>query len=612
MYTGGGEGAGFRFFSGNQITMAESALTSWDDLINLDFVRGTGFTDIEFGYTTTGINFAHAYYPTNGSAWFNANDARLTNPTLGQYGYETFIHEIGHALGLNHMGDYDASDPGSIRPYSFQDSTVFSVMSYFGPSHFAGQGEVQWGDWIKDGISFSVQTPMVNDIMAIQSIYGAETSTRSGNTVYGFNSNITGSASTFYDFTKNGNPILSIYDSGGIDTLDLSGYSTSCNISLTAGSYSDCNEMTFNIGIAYTAVIENAAGGAANDTLTGNGVDNLFTGNGGNDLIKGGAGDDIAVFKGDFDDYTITVNGDGSYTVTDNAGNDGRDTLTSIELLRFRDRDWSEGDNPDTAPVLAQPLDDQKADADARFTFTIPNGAFTDPNGDALTYSATLAGGGGLPNWLSFNAATRTFSGTPGDADVGTLSIVIAASDGTGSASDTFEIVIGGGNPDPDPGTGDDISGTFGADDITGTDASERIFGLLGNDDIMAGAGNDTIWGGSGSDFMWGESGADTFAFDFARESPYKARKFDVLMDFSSAEGDKIDLSAIDANLLKFGNQIFRFEGSGNGYAGRGQIDYNFANGDTRVFGYTDRDKNPDFYLEIEGIVDLKASDFIL
>jgi Ca2+-binding RTX toxin-like protein len=610
MYTGGGEGAGFHFFSGNQITMAEFALAGWDDLITPDFVRGTGFTDIEFGYTTTGIDFAHAYYPGVGSAWFNANDSRLTNPTLGQYGYETFIHELGHALGLNHMGDYDASDPGSIHPYSFQDSTVLSVMSYFGPSHFDGQGEVMWADWIKGGISYSVQTPMVNDIMAIQAIYGAETSTRSGNTVYGFNSNITGSAATFYDFTRNGNPILSIYDSGGIDTLDLSGYSTSCNISLAAGSYSDCNEMTFNIGIAYTATIENAVGGSANDTLTGNGVDNLLTGNGGNDLIKGGGGNDIAVFRGEFDNYTIVVNGDGSYTVTDHVGLDGNDTLTSIELLRFRDRDWSGDDNTDTAPVLVQPLDDQKADADAPFSFTVPAGSFTDPNGDVLTYSAMLQGGGKLPGWLTFDAGSRTFSGTPDDADVGTLSIVVTASDGTESASDTFEMVIGGGNPDP--GNGGDIFGTFGADNLFGTTASERIFGLLGRDDIHAGAGNDQLWGGSAADNLWGEAGADTFAFDFARESRYKTAKFDVIMDFSEAEGDRIDLSMIDANSLKFGNQTFIFEGSGDGWSRRGQLDYNYSNGDTHIFANIDRDKNPDFYIRIEGIVNIDASDFIL
>ena len=365
--------------------------------------------------------------------------------------------------------------------------------------------------------------------------------------------------------------------------------------------------MTFNIGIAYTATIENAAGGSTNDTLTGNSVANVLAGNAGNDTIKGGGGDDIAVFAGNFANYAIVSNGNGSYTVTDNVGNDGRDTLTSIELLRFLDRDVTDGGNNDTAPVLADALDDQKADADSPFSFTVPAGSFTDPNGDTLTYSANLQGGGGLPNWLSFNAATRTFSGTPGNGDVGTLAIVVTASDGTESVSDTFEIVIGGGT-----GGGEDIFGTFGADDISGTGASERIFGLLGNDDILAGAGDDILWGGSGADFMWGEAGADTFAFGFAGDSPYKARRFDVLMDFSDAEGDKIDLSAMDANLLRFGNQTFRFEGSGDGWAGRGRIDYNFANGDTRVFGYVDRDKYADFYLEIEGIVDLDASDFVL
>lgn len=104
------------------------------------------------------------------------------------------IHVIGHALGLDHMGNYDASDSSSVHPYSFQDSTVLSVRSYFGPSHNDGQGEVMWADWPKGGISYSVQTKMVNDVMAIQDMYGVETPTRVGDTTYGFNSNITGSA----------------------------------------------------------------------------------------------------------------------------------------------------------------------------------------------------------------------------------------------------------------------------------------------------------------------------------------------------------------------------------------------------------------------------------
>lgn len=83
-------------------------------------------------------------------------------------------------------------------------------------------------------------------------------------------------------------------------------------------------------------------------------------------------------------------------------------------------------------------------------------------------------------------------------------------------------------------------------------------------------------------------------------------------MDFSKAEGDRIDLSMIDANALKFGDQSFSFEGSGDGWSPRGQLDYRFINGDTHIFGNIDRDKYPDFYMKLEGIVDIEASDFIL
>lgn len=608
MYTGGGEGPGFMAFSGNQITMAEFALTGWDDLMAADFVRGTGLTSLEFGYSTSMDDFAHAYYPSVGSAWFNANQNVLFNPTLGKYGYETFLHEIGHALGLDHMGDYDASDPQSVHPYSYQDSTVLSVMSYFGPSHNDGEGEVMWADWVKGGISYSVQTPMVNDVMAIQAMYGAETTTRTGDTVYGFNSTLMGASANFYNFEINANPILTIYDSAGIDTLDLSGYATQCTISLVGGSYSDCNEMTYNIGIAYSAVIENAVGGSADDTLTGNAIANMLTGGRGDDTIIGGGGNDIAVFSGDYSDYTVTSNGKGSYTVTDNVGNDGSDTLTSIELLRFRDRDVTEGGEEDTAPVLVKAIVDQSTDADAPFRFTIPAGSFTDPNGDVLTYSAELKNGGHLPEWLIFDGRTGTFSGTPDAGDVGTISVVVVATDGNESATDSFDIVINKTTSDQ----GEDISGTFGNDTIVGTTASERIFGLLGKDDIFAGDGDDVIYGGSGSDFMWGEAGADTFAFDFARESIYKTNKFDVIMDFNGAEGDMIDLSSLDANLVRFGNQTFVFDGNGDGRAARGQIDHLQSNGDTHLFGYTDRDKYPDFYLRLDGIVEIDESNFIL
>lgn len=533
-YTGGGEGGGFSPLSNVQITIAEYALTGWDDLISNDFVKATGTTNIEIANTTTGIDYAHAYYPKTGSVWVNPDYNDVKNPAVGEYGFATFIHEIGHALGLDHMGDYNGS--GTWAPSSYQDTTVLSIMSYFGPDSGSNDGinDVMWADWVKNGVTYSAQTPMLNDIMAIQAMYGVETTTRTGATTYGFHSNITGNAGQIFNFDNNANPILCIFDSSGNDTLDLSGFTSKSTISLVSGSFSDCNQMTNNISIAYSAVIENAVGGSADDTITGNEVANILTGGRGNDTINGAGGSDIAVFSGAFSNYTITALGNGVYAVSDKAGTDGTDTLTSIETMRFSDRDYTAGGSSGTAPVVSSSLLDQSADPNTFFSFAIPSGSFTDPNGDTLTYTAQLQGGGALPSWLSFNATTRTFSGTPGSADAATLSIVVTASDGSESVSDTFLLDVGGSSSTVV------VSGSRFNDNLVATSDNEIILGLGGRDRIYAGAGDDTIDGGKGRDMLWGEAGADTFTFG-------NKNGMDDIKDFSFADGDKIDLSGITA-----------------------------------------------------------------
>jgi hypothetical protein len=79
---------------------------------------------------------------------------------------------------------------------------------------------------------------------------------------------------------------------------------------------------------------------------------------------------------------------------------------------------------------------------DGSFSFTVPAGTFVDPDGDALTLSATLANGNPLPTWLHFDPATGTFSGTPGNADVGNLSIKVTASDGGAPVSTNFSLTV--------------------------------------------------------------------------------------------------------------------------------------------------------------------------
>ncbi|MCC6360242.1 MAG: putative Ig domain-containing protein, partial [Phycisphaerales bacterium] len=107
--------------------------------------------------------------------------------------------------------------------------------------------------------------------------------------------------------------------------------------------------------------------------------------------------------------------------------------------------------NVNDAPSLTAPLDDQTAVEDQPFTLTLPEGLFTDVDaGDSLVVSSSLASGEPLPAWLGFNAAERSFSGTPGNADVGTLALRLTATDAGGlTASGTFTLTVANVNDDP-------------------------------------------------------------------------------------------------------------------------------------------------------------------
>ena len=332
----GNELDGFVPFNAQQQSMATLAMATWADLIVPRITQvAPGNAHINFGYTSTGIEFAHAYFPENGSAWFNSTQTDLANPRPGTYGFSTFVHEIGHALGLNHMGDYDGE--GDFEPSSYQDSIVYSIMSYMGPESGEGEGRVAWGNWYFNGESVvrSAQTPMINDIMAVQQIYGAA-NTRPENSVYGFGSSIQGATQWLYDFSLNVAPILAFYDAGGYDTLDLSGWNTDSHINLTPGSLSSANGMTHNLSIARNTVIEAVVTGAGDDVLRGNGADNFFRAGDGKNTIDGDAGRDTAEYEGARGQYEV-VPGVGGFLIrnTQNIGNE--DTVSQVEKLVFSD-----------------------------------------------------------------------------------------------------------------------------------------------------------------------------------------------------------------------------------------------------------------------------------
>jgi len=194
------------------------------------------------------------------------------------------MHEIGHTLGLDHPGPYDGGSPTYNNDALYQQDThQYTVMSYFDASHTGA-------DWrAGDGVWRYAQTPMLDDILVLQSIYGPDSETRTGNTVYGFNAT---ADRMVFDFAQNAHPILTIWDAGGNDTVDLSGFSSDSKLNLRPGTYSDADNMTHNIAIAFGAAIENGVGGSGNDTLGGNWLDNDLAGNGGHDHLKGAGGND--------------------------------------------------------------------------------------------------------------------------------------------------------------------------------------------------------------------------------------------------------------------------------------------------------------------------------
>ncbi len=200
-------------------------------------------------------------------------------------------------LSVSNMPAITTRAQGTPEPGSYQDSTVYSIMSYFGPSMGDGTDsntgqlyskEIAWGNWL----GYDAQTPMLDDILTMQNIYGVSTTTRTGDTVYGFNSTITGSEAAIYNFSQNAHPIMCVFNSSGNDTLDLSGYTTNSIVDLHSGAFSSFDGMINNFSIAYSCTIENAIGGSGNDTLTANDAGDTLKGNAGNDTLIGGAGND--------------------------------------------------------------------------------------------------------------------------------------------------------------------------------------------------------------------------------------------------------------------------------------------------------------------------------
>ena len=443
-------------------TLARAALDLWSDVIGVTFHEVTTGGQIIFNDDDTGAytnaNWSNGiidYSSVNiGTDWLTTYGT-----TLNSYSFQTFVHEIGHALGLGHEGNYN-----DVANYPFDssfqnDAWATSVMSYFSQhdnTYFAGQGFSE---------DFAV-TPMMADIVAMQTLYGLSAITRTGDTTYGFNSN---AGRAVYDASQFNDVAYTIFDSGGNDTLDYSGFGQAQSINLNPETFSNVGGNTGNVSIGRGVVIENAIGGSGADTLTGNSADNWLQGNGGNDVLNGGTGDD-------------RLSG-GSGTNTLNGGS-GSDTA-----------DYSAGVTASVTANLGTGTATYNSGA-AHDNFNSVENIYGSAFGDILTGDANA-------NVIEGGLGNDTLDGGAGVDTVSYAhsSVAVTVNLGLVGAQNTV-------------GEGSDSIANF--ENLLGSDFNDTLTGNGSANIITGGLGNDTIDGAGGADTLVGGLGNDTYAIDNA------------------------------------------------------------------------------------------------
>jgi subtilisin family serine protease len=152
----------------------------------------------------------------------------------------------------------------------------------------------------------------------------------------------------------------------------------------------------------------------------------------------------------------------------------------------------------------------------------------------------------------------------------------------------------------------DSLNGLAGQDLLQGFGGQDTLLGLTGNDTLDGGAGNDLLIGGAGCDVMTGGAGADLFRFTVTSDSAVGTTR-DQIIAFNRAEGDRIDLAAIDANSRLSGDQAFTFIGSASFTRLAGQL--RFADGVLQAD--VNGDARVDMEVSILGVASLLGADFI-
>ncbi|MEM6371437.1 MAG: M10 family metallopeptidase C-terminal domain-containing protein [Pseudomonadota bacterium] len=499
--------------------LAVWAMEAWEMVANLEFQI---VTDGEMITMDDELSGAFAYAPNTGSSGgvelnVSTNWVNVYGTTIDTYSFQTFMHEIGHALGLGHQGDYNGNADYDTDATFANDSWQMSIMSYFSQTENTATTATY---------AFTA-TPMMVDILAIQNLYGAPdgNSVTAGDTVFGQGAQMGTYLDSVFEWLAGGGTssevsgnrmTFTLYDQGGTDLLDLGFMQDAARLDLRAESFSDFGNQTGIMGIARDTIIENANLGSGNDTVVGNDAANVIDLGVGNDSAAAGNGDD-------------QIRGGIGFDTID--GGNGNDSLYG-------------GNGADS--LMGGAGDD-----------LIEGGAGFDQ----------ITGGVGDDRLLAGATADRVYGGA-GDDWISGGSNVGTTVDGLWGEDGDDTIVGDGGFDLLDGGAGDDLldgghqadnlygrdgndvmRGGLGLDRLFGGDGDDLGYGGEGNDGLFGDAGNDTLYGGTGNDRFFGGSGNDLLSGGADNDTINGGSGFDTI---DGGSGDDILFGRFNADLFVF------------------------------------------------------------
>lgn len=554
-------------------TLARAALTAWEQAIGISFrINAPGVSaDITFDDNDSG---AYSTSTTIGttieSSFVNVSTGWLTSYGTGfdTYSYQTYLHEIGHALGLGHAGNYNGSAVYGVDNHYANDSWQATLMSYF---------DQEQNSFVRASRAFTV-TPMIADLLAVRELYGAA-QLRTGNTTYGETTNAGGNyarlATMLRDPSARDYITFTIQDDGGLDRLTLGSDTSNQLIRLTPGSASNVYGLVGNMLIAQGTIIEEVIAGRGNDRVIGNVANNKLWGGTGHDTLEGGAGNDTLV-GGAGNDRLIGGLGNDTYVL------EGNDTVVEaanggIDTVIVTGRNYVLGDHLERLVLGGTAAVDGWGNAlNNILTGNVANNHLL----GGLGHDSLIGGGGN--DTLDGGAGNDTLNGGAG-ADLlrgglgNDVYIVDAADRVVEHAGQGQDTVRSNGNY----ALGANLEHLV----LTGTAASKGwgnalnnlLTGNAGNNVLNAGAGNDTLNGGLGNDSLRGGAGADTFIYTAGR---------DIILDFQ----DDIDTIRLDDAL--WGNRALTVaQVVDMATVVNGSTVFNFGNGNVlRITGLANAD----------------------